>query len=80
MARISRVTTLSLPPKMAVEAEKIAKEENRTKSELFREALRLYIEQRRWQKIRGWGENSAKEKNIKEKDIDDLIQSVRKGA
>ena len=80
MARTSRVTTLSLPPKMAAEAEKIAKEENRTKSELFREALRLYIDQRRWQKIRGWGERSAKEKNIKEKSVNDLIQDVRKEA
>jgi len=79
MARTSRVTTLSLPPEMVAEAEKIAKEENRTKSELFREALRLYIRQRRWQKIRGWGKNSARENNIKEKDIDDLIFDVRKG-
>lgn len=80
MARISKVTTLSLPPKMVVEADKIAKEENRTRSELFREALKLYFEQRRWQKIRGWGEDSARKKNIKEKDINDLISAVREGA
>jgi CopG family transcriptional regulator/antitoxin EndoAI len=80
MSRISKVTTLSLPPKMVAEANKIAKEENRTKSELFREALRLYIEMRRWQKIRKWGEKTVLEKDIKEKDVDDLINDVRKGA
>lgn len=80
MPRISKVTTLSLPPKMVAEANKIAKEENRTKSELFREALRLYIEMRRWQKIRKWGEETVREKDIKEKDVDDLINDVRKGA
>lgn len=78
MARTSKVTTLSLPPQMVKEAERIAKEENRTKSELFREALRLYINQRRWQKIRGWGQESAKKACLKEENINDLISEVRK--
>lgn len=80
MSRISKVTTLSLPPKMAILADKIAKEEDMTKSELFREAFRLYIDQRRWQKIRGWGVETAKSKNITEKSVNDIIESVRKEA
>lgn len=40
--RISRVFTISLPPELAARAEAIAKEESRTISEVFREALRAY--------------------------------------
>jgi metal-responsive CopG/Arc/MetJ family transcriptional regulator len=39
------------PPTLVREAERTAKEENRTKSELVREALRLYLEEQRWRKL-----------------------------
>lgn len=38
--------TLSLPPAMAKQLEKVRKRENRTRSELMREALRQYFESR----------------------------------
>src|SRR5580692_4441926 len=38
--RKSRVFTISLPPDLAARAEAIAKQESRTMSEVFREALR----------------------------------------
>jgi Arc/MetJ-type ribon-helix-helix transcriptional regulator len=41
-----KVVTISLPPRLLREAERLAAQENRTKSELLREALRLYIETR----------------------------------
>jgi hypothetical protein len=40
--RRSRVLTISMPPEMAAAAESLAKVENRSMSELFREALREY--------------------------------------
>ena len=39
-----KLITISLPPRLHKEAERIAERENRTKSELLREALRLYID------------------------------------
>jgi predicted transcriptional regulator len=39
-----KLVTISLPPRLLREAERLAAQENRTKSELLREALRLYIE------------------------------------
>ncbi len=39
-----RLITISLPPPLLKEAEKVAKEENRTRSELLREALRFYVD------------------------------------
>ena len=41
-----KLITISLPPPLLKQAEAIAKEEHRTKSELLREALRFYVETR----------------------------------
>lgn len=43
MSRKTKLITVSLPPELAALAEKVAKEEGRTKSELLREALREYV-------------------------------------
>jgi CopG family transcriptional regulator/antitoxin EndoAI len=40
--RTSKTITISLPPEMAARAEALARSDNRTMSELFREAFRLY--------------------------------------
>jgi metal-responsive CopG/Arc/MetJ family transcriptional regulator len=39
-----KLITISLPPPLVKKAEELAREENRTKSELLREALRFYVE------------------------------------
>lgn len=39
-----KLITISLPPQLLKKAEEIAEQENRTKSELLREALRFYID------------------------------------
>ena len=44
--RISRTITFSLPPEMFVEVQRVKDEEGRDMSELAREALRLYLEDR----------------------------------
>lgn len=42
--RTTQTMTISLPPGMVKEFEKVRKVENRTRSELVREALRFYME------------------------------------
>jgi CopG family transcriptional regulator / antitoxin EndoAI len=81
MARTSKVLTVSLPQEMFRQAEKIAKDENRTRSELFREALRQYIASReRWQEIRRWGREAARERGLtSEADVERLIDELRAG-
>ena len=44
--RTSETFTISLPPAMAKQMEKVQKEEHRTRSELLREAWRRYFESR----------------------------------
>ncbi len=41
-----KLITISLPPQLLKKAEQVAEQENRTKSELLREALRFYIDTR----------------------------------
>ncbi len=40
--------TFSLPPEMAQQVRQVVKEESRTLSEVLREAIRLYMEEREW--------------------------------
>ena len=58
--RTTRTWTISLPPAMSQLAEELAKAEHRTKSELIRETLRLYLAQRRAPQGRGAGERLAR--------------------
>ena len=42
--------TFSLSPEMAQQLRQVVKEEDRTVSELLREAIRLYMEEREWRR------------------------------
>ena len=76
--RTTKVLSISLPPQLLAEAEKLAKEENRTVSELFREALRRYQQQKRWDEINAYGRAKAEELGITEEDVVPIIQQFRK--
>ena len=47
-SRNTDTVTFSLPPEMAQLLRQVAGEEQRTVSELLREAIRLYMEERDW--------------------------------
>ena len=46
--RNTKTITFSLPPEMAQQVQEVMREEGRTMSELIREALRNYMEEREW--------------------------------
>ncbi len=46
--RNTATITFSLPPEMAMELRRVAKEDDSTVSELLREGFRLYVEEREW--------------------------------
>lgn len=77
--RTSKVLSLSLPPDLLREAERVAKKEGRTKSELFREALRRYIREQRWAELRRYGTQQAGKLGFKETDVERIIEEYRKG-
>jgi Arc/MetJ-type ribon-helix-helix transcriptional regulator len=77
--RRSRIFTVSMPPEMAKAAESLAKQENRTMSELVREAFRAYHAQRIGAIFDEIG-NYAATRNpngYTEEDVPGLIKEVR---
>ena len=46
--RNTKTITFSLPPELAEQVQDVMREEDRTMSELIREALRNYMEERQW--------------------------------
>ena len=57
----------------------IAKEEARTRSELLREAARMYIERKqRWEQIFSYGNRQAHTQNLREKDVLNEIRAYRR--
>ncbi len=59
------------------EAEKIAKDENRTRSQLFREALRRYIAEKELRRLQLYGMEKAREFGLKEEDVQRFIDEYR---
>ena len=49
--RNTKTITFSLPPEMAEKVQRVMREEGRTMSELVREALRSYMEEREWRRV-----------------------------
>ena len=62
------IINISMPPDMAKRIKNVAKAENRTLSELLREAFRRYEFDRDWVKIRAWGRETARRMGIQTED------------
>jgi len=77
--RKSKVYTISLPPEMAKQAEALAKEENRTMSELFREAFRTYQAEQVIKTLIKFSEYGATRNpyGYTEEDVPRLVKEVR---
>jgi predicted transcriptional regulator len=76
--RSTKTLSITLPPEMLSRAERLAKKENRTMSELFREALRHYERQQWWDETNAYGRAKAQELGIRKQDVDVLIHDFRK--
>lgn len=59
------IINISVPQAIAKQITKTAKEENKTKSELMREAFRVYKRKSDWARFRLLGEETAIRMNIK---------------
>ena len=57
--RTTRTLSITLPPEMLTRAAKLARKENRTMSELVREALRHYERRNWWDEMNAFGRRSA---------------------
>jgi hypothetical protein len=77
--RKSKTFTISLPPDLAAKAELLAKCESRSMSELFREAFRVYSQQKPFQSLEEiWEYASTRNPHgYTEADVPRLIREVR---
>ena len=77
MTRTTKVITFSLPPEMAERVRQLMVEEGRTMSELVREALRLYMDDREWRSLVRYGQRRAREQGIAPEDLERLVGEFR---
>lgn len=76
--RTTKTLSITLPPEMLTRAAKLAKKENRTMSELVREALRQYERKNWWDEMNSYGRGSAEAAGVRtEEDVVGVIRSAR---
>ena len=70
---------ISFQDSLLDDIDKVAKLESRSRSELLREAVRMYIaRKKRWDKIFAYGESQASQRMLSEADVGSEIDSHRK--
>ncbi len=78
--RTTQRITVSLPPDLLRETQRLAQAEARTRTDVIRVALQEYLASRRWQRPRQWGAETAKRLGIRsEADLQRLLDGVRAG-
>ena len=77
MGRSTKTITISVPPEMMTQIDEMMRLEGRTRSELLREALRRYLEDREWRELLRYGQRKAREAGITEDDIEDIVDAYR---
>jgi metal-responsive CopG/Arc/MetJ family transcriptional regulator len=81
--RTSKVLSVSVPPELARDFERLAEQQGGNKSELFREMLRVYqtyVETGRFDLLQRYGAARARAVGVEdEDDVERLIQEARRG-
>jgi CopG family transcriptional regulator / antitoxin EndoAI len=75
----TRARSLSLPSDLVRAAERLAKQEGRTKTEVLREALRRYAEEKRWRRLKRYGAGQARKASMTEGDVERAVREFRRG-
>lgn len=72
---------ISLPKELVKKVDRVAKKEYRNRSELIREALRVYLnDMENWEKIFAAGKEAGREAGIKsEEDVNRIVYEYRHG-
>lgn len=74
MLRNSAVISISLPPEVLSILEKLARKKAKTRSEVIRELLVTYYQDKSWEEIFTWGRETKEKFKIKsEEDIVKII-------
>ncbi|MCI0586961.1 MAG: ribbon-helix-helix protein, CopG family [Planctomycetes bacterium] len=77
--RTTEIVSLSFPPTLLRQIERRAKKEGRTKSALFREAVRRYLLESEVRELARYGARRARRLGLRRSDIQRLIEEYRRG-
>jgi CopG family transcriptional regulator / antitoxin EndoAI len=77
--RRKKTAPTPLPADISREAERVARQEGRTKIEILREALRRYVAERRWRALQNYGAGRARKVGLTEADVERTVQEFRRG-
>lgn len=73
-----QIINISLPGKLLALVDKVAEKEARSRSELFREAIRSYVLKRaKWDELFSYSQKQAKKLKIKESDVENIVRKYR---
>lgn len=76
----AQIVNISLPAKLLQLVDKVAEKEARSRSELFREAIRSYVLRKaKWNELFSYAQKQAKRLKIKEEDIESIVTKYRTG-
>ncbi|HEX9435680.1 MAG TPA: ribbon-helix-helix protein, CopG family [Candidatus Limnocylindria bacterium] len=74
-----RTVSISIPPALARAADRLARKEGRTRSELFREAFRQYATRmERWERIFELGRDISRRRALSEADVERVVREERR--
>ena len=75
--RATKLVTISVLPELLHKIDEIAREESRTRSELWREVMRRYVAERELKRLQGYGDKQAQKVGLKEKEVQGLVDEHR---
>lgn len=76
--RTTRTLSITLPPDMLARVAKLARKQDRTMSELVREALRRYEHGSWWDEMNAYGRAKAGQLGLTESDVVPAVKAVRR--
>jgi len=71
------IKNLSLPERLRIEIEKVAKAQDRSVNDVLAEAVDRYIKDKQWASLKHYGREKAREHGIGEVDVDRLVAESR---
>jgi metal-responsive CopG/Arc/MetJ family transcriptional regulator len=75
----TKTISVSIPLRLARQAERTARRQGRTRSALLRDALAQYLAESKWRDLREYGAEQVKKLGLSEQDVERLISDYRAG-
>lgn len=69
--------TISLPPQLVAQTDRLIKDSGKTRSEIFREALLDYFDKLELARLRRYGQRQAAKLSVRPTDIESLVAEAR---